>query len=200
MNSRAEYVYVQDMTVYPIQTVAETQLVERTDSKIAMSALQDAFTAEGFAAKAIVKATRNGVDVTAAGDSFVTGETDGVYEVYVQGTKNGETLVLKLSVDVWSQASKNTVIALEDIFIIGGYEYQSHIKENIAVGEYAVDGTTAQMLQLTAKGTECAVVVGKPLHSKKYYQELLAKDGHKTPWKEIFHFPEYARKHRPYHR
>ena len=182
MNGRAQYAYVQDLMAYSIETVEDIQIVERTSTKIALTSLNDAFTGMNFTPMAIVKATKNGTDVTVSGDSFITGESDGVYTVLVQGAKNGANHVISLTVDVWSQATKNTVIALEDMFAIGGYSYQSFRKEATTVSEYTVDGKTQTMMQLTAGGIECSVVVGKPLHSKKYYEQLLANDTYYTSY------------------
>ncbi len=182
LNGRAQYVYVKDMTAYPIETIKDVQIVERTSDKLELSALTDAFEGTEFTPVSVVKASIDGVDVTATGDGFIVGEKDGVYEVLVQGVKNGEGGVFQLTIDVWSEATKNTVISLDSMFAIGGYSYQSFRKEATTVDEYTVDGRTEQFMQLAAGGIECSVVVGKPLHSKKYYEQLLAKDVYYTSY------------------
>ncbi len=182
LTKRAEYVYVTDMVICPIETVEETQLVERTGDSVALMSLTSAFDGLNFTPAAIVKATKNGTDTTVTGDAFTVGTNDGVYEVLVKGVKNGEASVVKLTVDVWSEATKNVVVALEDYFSIAGYEYQSFIKDVLTVGEYTLGDKTETLVRLYAAGRECSVVVAKPLHSKKYYQELLAKDGYYTSY------------------
>ena len=100
----------------------------------------------------------------------------------VKGVKNGEASVVKVTVDVWSEATKNVVVALEDYFSVAGYTYQSFIKDTLTVGEYTLGNKTETLVRLYAAGRECSVVVAKPLHSKKYYQELLAKDDYYTSY------------------
>ncbi|MBQ4268566.1 MAG: hypothetical protein IJB97_02825, partial [Clostridia bacterium] len=165
-----------------IDTLEETLLVERSGESVSLSQLQSGFEGSGFTPNRILQATRNGVAVTVEDDKFTVGAQDGVYVVVVEGVIGGVTKAMRLDVDVWSEETKNTVVALEDFFSIAGYQYQSFIKDGLTVGEYTLGGKTQTLLQVYAAGRECSVVVGKPLHSKKYYQMLLAQDVYYTSY------------------
>ena len=165
-----------------IETLTETLLVERTGETVTLSQLTAAFEGSGFTPNKILQATRNGVSATVEDDKFTVGAQDGVYVVVVEGTANGVTKAVRLDVDVWSEASKYVAVALDDIYSVGGYSYQSHLRDTLTLGEYTLGGKTQTLLQVYAAGRECSVVVGKPLHSKKYYQTLLAQDEYYTSY------------------
>ena len=181
MRTRADYVYFTDIVAKPLMTAAETAIVERTGDTVSLDGFKSAFTGTGFTAAEIVSASKNGTSVVAGGNSLTTGTNDGVYDVIVKGTRAGETVFMSLQLDVWSVATKYVVAQPTEVVSAGGYGYQSNQKDTVTVGEYTVGGKTATYARITPI-KESSVVVVKPLHSKKYYQQLLAAETYYTSY------------------
>ncbi len=178
--------YMRDTTV----AVADTAILQKENGILTLSDLEETLegTDANFKAATFGNVTRNDKSIVAAATEATEADVslNGIYNIEVNGTTTYEATGAKIpatmtvSVDVWSEKTKNLIVALEDYFSIAGYGYQSFIKDELTVGEYTLGGKTETLLRVFADGRECSVVVANPLHSKKYYQEILAKDGYYT--------------------
>ena len=181
LRTRADYVYITDIVAKPLMQASEVAIVERTNDTVMLDSFKTAFEGTGFTAIEIVGASKNGVSVNASGNLIQTGTNDGVYDVIVKGTRNGESVFMSLQLDVWSTATKYVVVQQSDMISVGGYGYQSTQQDGMAVDEYTVGGKTGTFARITPI-KEASVVVMKPLHSKKYYAQLLASETYYTSY------------------
>lgn len=119
---------------------------------------------------------RHGKEYPVVDDKFVA-DADGLYRVEIEGAYTRSGVKCKaydfIEMDVWSEANKYAVVGLDEYFSIAGYNYQSAIKDTLAIDEYTIGGRTQEMLKISAAGRECSVVVMKPTYSKDYYKTLL---------------------------
>ena len=181
LRTRADYVYITDIVAKPLMQASEVAIVERTNDTVMLDSFKTAFEGTGFTAIEIVGASKNVVSVNASGNLIQTGTNDGVYDVIVKGTRNGESVFMSLQLDVWSTATKYVVVQQSDMISVGGYGYQSTQQDGMAVDEYTVGGKTGTFARITPI-KEASVVVMKPLHSKKYYAQLLASETYYTSY------------------
>ena len=181
LRTRADYVYITDIIAQPIITATEVAIVERTGDTVLLNDFESAFENTDFVPAEILSASKNGVSVVASGNFIQTGTEDGVYDLIIRGTKNEESVFMSLQLDVWSQATKYVVAQPNDVISVGGYGYQSNQKETVWTDEYTVGGKTGTFARITPS-KESSVVVIKPLHSKKYYEQLLANESTYTSY------------------
>lgn len=110
-------------------------------------------------------------------DGVFTATADGMYTVEVKGvyTKDGVEYATyqSVSVDVWSQATKYSVIDVNNLRAIRAWDWDNS-STTAAYGEYTVDGETGNYIKATAKG-QSLVLYGKPMFSKAYYQAMNAQ-------------------------
>ena len=181
LRTRADFVYITDIVAKPLMQASEIAIVERTNNAVMLDDFKTAFDGTQFNAVEIVSASKNGVLVNVSGNAMQTGINDGMYDVIVKGTRNGESVFMRIQLDVWSTATKYVVVQQSDMMSVGGYSYQSTQQDSVAVGEYTVGGKTGTFAKITPV-KESSVVLMRPLHSKKYYAQLLASETYYTSY------------------
>ncbi|MBQ4269980.1 MAG: hypothetical protein IJB97_10080 [Clostridia bacterium] len=174
--------------------ISETVILQKESGVLTVDDLK----ATIQAADANFKATNFG-DVTRNGKTIVAAATEaeeadvslnGIYNVTVNGTtKYAATgavvpATVTVSVDVWSEKTKNVMIAPYDYSLVGGYTGQNTTIEKYTIGTYTVAGAEGEYYMLDVEGADenkktsldAAVMIGKPLHSVKYYEQWLVEN------------------------
>ena len=172
--------------------VSETVIMQKESGVLTVDDLQTVIeTADAnFKATTFGDVTRNGKTIVAAATEAEEADVslNGIYNVTVNGTtKYAATgavvpATLTVSVDVWSEATKNVMIAAYDYSLVGGYTGQNTTVEKYTVGTYTVDGREGTYYMLDVEGADenkktsldAAVMIGKPLHTVEYYKQWLA--------------------------
>ena len=163
--------YMRTMSV----TAGKTAIVQDEDGSLDYTALKALATDSDFNANAITSATRNGKNIEFT-NSAVDVSLNGVYNVTLNGeaTHTSGAIVpatYTMNVDVWSEATKNIMIAVDDIYVVGGYTGQGQSFGDYSRGTYIVGGRTGRYYRSAKLGA--AVAFGKPLHTKEYYEQWL---------------------------
>ena len=118
---------------------------------------------------------RYGVEYAVTNNEFLA-PADGAYNVEVEAKYEISGTEYKtydiVYVDVWSQASKYKVAAVEDMYSANAWAYQSTKKQSITVGEYTVGGVTDKMFCLKRSGDNITLTI-KPFYTKQYYVNLI---------------------------
>ncbi len=174
--------YMRDMEV----NATKTTILQEEDGNLEYTTLKTIATDNAFNANAITSVTRNEKTVDFSSDA-VDVSLNGIYNVTLSGeaTHSSGAIVpanFNVSVDVWSEATKNVMIAAYDYSFVGGYTGQNTTVEKYTVGTYTVDGKEGTYYMLDVEGADpqkktsldAGVLIGKPLHSVEYYEQWIA--------------------------
>ncbi len=182
--------YMRDTTV----AVADTTIMQKENGVLALSDLETTIESAdaNFKAATFGNVTRNNKTIVAAATEATEADVslNGIYNIEVNGTTTYEATGAKIpatmtvSVDVWSEKTKNVMIAADDIRLVGGYTGQLMTVEKYTVGTYTVDGVEGTYYMLDEEGAnpekmatlDAFVAIAKPLHTKQFYQNLMAEN------------------------
>jgi hypothetical protein len=129
-----------------------------------------------------------------AAEIDTTGLSAGMYTLNVYATREGnkfsEILYYTLTLDVWTEETKYSVLDTENMRAMRAYNWGS-TSFKLAYGEYEVGGKTGSYVKSTSvSGSQSLVIYGRPLYSKGYYEWLLSQNANLDVLMNFYHTPD----------
>ncbi len=167
-------------------------ITERAEDSVSvsLSALNASFTTLNGVTPTITdyKVSYNSEEIAVADGEF-TATQDGAYTVEIKGEYNDYATYHTVYVDVWSKATKYTVMDTQNMKVLRAWDWGStSFKSDYT--EYTIGGRTDKYVYAESNlGSQSLVIYAKPMYSKAYYEALYAENNALSVRMNLYHIP-----------